>query len=84
MYNGQNEYVPYKKRTKRLSNGQGTHYRSQPLLCPRLLSFSKVFIIMHEYVNKIICILSYDKIQAFIWYQVFKSRIFSSLDIRNC
>ena len=25
MYNGQNEYVPYKKRTKRLSNGQGTH-----------------------------------------------------------
>ena len=44
----------------------------------------KVFIIMHEYVNKIICILSYDKIQAFIWYQVFKSRIFSSLDIRNC
>ena len=22
MYNGQNEYVPYKKRTKRLSNGQ--------------------------------------------------------------
>ena len=101
MYNGQNEYVPYKKRTKRLSNGQGTHLPvttdkadiltcmywplgTQPLLCPRLLSFSKVFIIMHKYVNKIICILSYDKIQAFIWYQVFKSRIFSSLDIRNC
>ena len=78
MYNGQNEYVPYKKRTKRLSNGQGTHlpvttdkadivtymywpWSTLPLLCPRLLSFSKVFIIMHEYVNKIICILSYDK-----------------------
>ena len=44
---------------------------------------------MHEYVNKIICILNYDKtehqvIQAFIWYQVYKSRIFSSLDISNC
>ena len=80
MYNGQNEYVPYKKRTKRLSNGQGTHLPvttdkadtsivtymywplgTLPLLCPRLLSFSKVFIIMHEYVNNIICILSYDK-----------------------
>ena len=43
-----------------------------------------VIIIMHEYVNKIICILSYNKIQAFIWYQDFKSRILSSLDIRNC
>ena len=75
MYNGQNEYVPYKKRTKRLSNGQATHLPvttdivlymywpcgTLPLVCPRLLSFSKVFIIMYEYVNKIICILSYDK-----------------------
>ena len=78
MYNGQNEYVPYRKRTKRLSNGQGTHLPATtdkadivrymywprgtlPLLCPRLLSFSKVFITMHEYVNKIIYILSYDK-----------------------
>ena len=75
MYNRQNEYVPYKKRTKRLSNGQGTHLPvttdivtymywprgTLPLLCPRLLSFSIVFIIMHEYVNEIIWILSYEK-----------------------
>ena len=30
-----------------------------------LLSFSKVFINMHEYVNKIICILNYDKTEHY-------------------
>ena len=87
MDNGQNEYEPYKKRTKRLSNGQRTHiYRSKRMkrmssdnghevhsrYCVRDCShFLKFFINMHEYVNKIICILNYDKTEhykAFIWY----------------
>ena len=80
MYTGQNEYVPYKKQTKRLSNGQRTHipvatdkadivrywsWGTLSLLCPRLFSLSKVFINMHEYVNKIICILNYDKTEHY-------------------
>ena len=96
MYNGQNEYVPYKKRTKRFSNGQGTHlpvttdkadivtymywpWSTLPLLFPRLLSFSKVFIIMHEYVNKIICILSYDKTNRTLYRLSFVVRLMISI-----
>ena len=50
-----------------------------PLLCPRLLSFSKVFIIMREYVNKIICILSYDKTNKTLYRLSFGTKFFLSL-----
>ena len=67
--NGQNVYRTVKERIFRsqrikrilVSSHTCIGHEEHSLLCSRLLSFTKVFIIMHEYVNKIICILSYDK-----------------------
>ena len=43
----------------------------------RLLSFSKVFIIMHEYVDKIICILSYNKTNRTLYRLSFGTKFLS-------
>ena len=62
--NGQNVYRTVKERIyrshriKRISSHTCIGHEVHSRYC---VSFSKVFIIMHEYVNKIICKLSYDK-----------------------
>ena len=73
VYRTVNERIYRPQRIKRISS----HTCIGPLLCPRLLSFSKVFIIMHEYVNKIICILSYNKTNRTLYRLSFGIKFFS-------
>ena len=77
--NGQNVYRTVKERI----------YRSQQI--KQISSHTCIGheVIMHKYVNKIICILSYNKTNRTVYMlslctMFFKSRIFRKLGISNC